>query len=58
MTGAGRRVPRLQTSIGRYPSHKDGREPPLEIAFGEFLRDGRRIFSGYIREARPPAAGS
>jgi PAS domain S-box-containing protein len=36
--------------------HKDGREIPLEIAFGEFLRDGRRIFSGYIREARPQAA--
>jgi PAS domain S-box-containing protein len=36
--------------------HKHGHEIPLVIAFGEFVRDGRRIFSGYIREAIPRSA--
>jgi PAS domain S-box-containing protein len=30
--------------------HKNGKEIPLEIAFGEFISAGRRIFSGYVRE--------
>lgn len=30
--------------------HKDGREVPLEISFGEFFRTGRRIFTGFVRQ--------
>ena len=30
--------------------HKNGREIPLELAFGEFERDGRRLFIGYARD--------
>ncbi len=30
--------------------HKDGREIPLEISFGEFTRDGRRFFTGIARD--------
>lgn len=29
---------------------KDGREIPVEISFGEFMSDGRRIFSGILRD--------
>lgn len=30
---------------------RDGREIPVEISFGEFLdRDGRRVFSGFLRD--------
>jgi PAS domain S-box-containing protein len=29
---------------------KDGREIPLEVAFGEFRRDGRHYFTGTIRD--------
>lgn len=32
--------------------HKDGSTLQLEIAFGEFHRQGQRYFSGYIRRAR------
>jgi PAS domain S-box-containing protein len=32
--------------------HKDGSTMQLEIAFGEFQREGHRYFSGYIRRAR------
>lgn len=32
--------------------HKDGSSLQLEIAFGEFHREGQRYFSGYIRRAR------
>jgi PAS domain S-box-containing protein len=32
--------------------HKDGREVMLEISFAEFRRSSRRIFTGFIREAR------
>jgi PAS domain S-box-containing protein len=30
--------------------HKDGREIPLEITFGEFVRDGRHYFTGIMRD--------
>jgi PAS domain S-box-containing protein len=30
--------------------HKDGREIPLEISFGEYVREGQRIFTGVIRD--------
>jgi PAS domain S-box-containing protein len=30
--------------------HKDGREIPLEVSFGEFTEDGRRFFSGIVRD--------
>ncbi|HEY6250941.1 MAG TPA: PAS domain S-box protein [Candidatus Angelobacter sp.] len=32
--------------VGR---HKDGRELPLELSFGEFLLRGQRFFTGFIR---------
>ena len=35
---------------------KDGREVPTEISFGEFMSDGRRIFSGVIRDISERAA--
>lgn len=28
----------------------DGREIPVEISFGEIVSDGRRIFSGILRD--------
>lgn len=31
--------------------HKSGREIPVEVSFGEQLREGRRIFTGIIRDA-------
>ena len=30
--------------------HKSGAEIPLEISFGEHIRDGRRIFTGILRD--------
>jgi PAS domain S-box-containing protein len=31
--------------------HKDGREFPVEVSFGEFIDDtGRRVFSGFMRD--------
>lgn len=30
--------------------HGSGREIPLELAFGEFVRDGERFFTGFIRD--------
>jgi PAS domain S-box-containing protein len=30
--------------------HRDGREIPLEITFGEFVRDGRHYFTGIMRD--------
>ena len=30
--------------------HKDGHEVPLELSFGEFVREGRRFFTGIIRD--------
>lgn len=30
--------------------HKDGREIPLEVSFGEFALNGRRYFTGIIRD--------
>lgn len=30
--------------------HKDGHEIPLELSFGEFLRDGQRFFTGIARD--------
>ncbi len=29
---------------------KDGRQIPVEISFGEFVQDGRRVFSGFVRD--------
>jgi PAS domain S-box-containing protein len=38
--------------------HKDGRELQVEISFGEFSRQGRRIFTGFARPlVKTPAAG-
>lgn len=36
--------------------HKDGSEIPLEVAFGEFVRDGKKLFSGYVRRKGQAAA--
>lgn len=30
--------------------HKDGREIPLELSFGEFVENGRRVFTGIARD--------
>lgn len=30
--------------------HKDGREIPLELSFGEFMENGRRLFTGIVRD--------
>ncbi len=30
--------------------HKDGREIPLELSFGEFMSDGKRYFTGIARD--------
>jgi len=30
--------------------HRDGREIPLEVAFGEYSREGRHFFTGMIRD--------
>jgi two-component system cell cycle sensor histidine kinase/response regulator CckA len=30
--------------------HKDGHEVPLELSFGEFVREGKRFFTGIIRD--------
>ena len=30
--------------------HKDGREIPLEVSFGEFSKNGRHIFTGIVRD--------
>src|SRR2546422_4397861 len=30
--------------------HKDGREIPLELSFGEFTENGRRFFTGIARD--------
>ncbi|MBI4470477.1 MAG: PAS domain S-box protein [Acidobacteria bacterium] len=38
---AGRQLPGL---------HRDGREIPLEISFGELVRDGRRYFTAALRD--------
>jgi PAS domain S-box-containing protein len=32
--------------------HKDGSELPLEISFGEFWRNGKRVFTGFVRDCR------
>jgi PAS domain S-box-containing protein len=38
--------------------HKDGSQVPVEISFGEFSRQGRRIFTGFARlRTRTSAAG-
>ena len=29
---------------------RDGREIPMEISFGEFLENGRRVFAGFMRD--------
>src|SRR5262249_13392660 len=30
--------------------HRDGYEVPVEVAFSEYVKDGRRIFTGIIRD--------
>jgi PAS domain S-box-containing protein len=35
---------------------REGRRLPVEISFGEFLLDGQRIFSGFIRDVSDRAA--
>jgi len=30
--------------------HKDGREFPIEVSFGELSRDGHKVFTGFIRD--------
>ena len=30
--------------------HKDGREFPIEVSFGELTNDGHRLFTGFIRD--------
>ena len=30
--------------------HKSGREISLELSFGEFIRDGKRFFTGFVRD--------
>jgi PAS domain S-box-containing protein len=30
--------------------HKDGREVPVEVAFSEFIKDGRRAITGIVRD--------
>ena len=30
--------------------HKSGREIPIEVSFGEFVRDGKRFFTGFVRD--------
>ncbi|MBA2443323.1 MAG: PAS domain S-box protein [Rubrobacter sp.] len=30
--------------------HESGREVPLEMSFGEFFKDGERLFTGFIRD--------
>src|SRR5215212_5194434 len=30
--------------------HRSGREIPLEISFSEFIKDGRRFFTGIVRD--------
>ena len=32
--------------------HKDGREIPVEVSFGEFRQDGHHVFTGIIRDIR------
>ncbi len=36
--------------IGFPGLHKSGKEIPLEISFGEFLKEGRHIFTGIVRD--------
>ena len=37
---------------------RDGREIPIEIAFGEFVSDGRRIFSAILRDVSDRVAAA
>lgn len=30
--------------------HQSGREVPIEVSFGEFVKDGHRFFTGFIRD--------
>jgi PAS domain S-box-containing protein len=37
-------------AVGVPGLHKSGREIPLEISFGQFIKDGRRFFTGIARD--------
>lgn len=37
-------------SVGLRALHRDGRDIPVEISFGEFFKDGRHVFTGIIRD--------
>jgi diguanylate cyclase (GGDEF)-like protein/PAS domain S-box-containing protein len=37
-------------SVETFGLHKSGKEVPLEISFGEFLGDGKRYFTGIVRD--------
>jgi PAS domain S-box-containing protein len=43
-----RRIP--WTGISVPALTKDGRRIPIEISFGEFVHEGRRVFSGFLRD--------
>jgi two-component system sensor kinase FixL len=30
--------------------HKSGQEFPIEVSLGELIRDGKRVFTGFIRD--------
>ncbi len=52
---AGKKRPetRIVEVVGR---HKDGREIPIELSFGEFLLKGQRFVTGFVRK-KPVAVG-
>ncbi len=37
-------------SIALLGLHKSGREIPLEVSFGEFIKEGERFFTGFVRD--------
>ncbi|MDB4886764.1 MAG: sensor protein, partial [Gemmatimonadetes bacterium] len=49
-----RRIP--WTGVPVHAITKDGRRIPIEISFGEFTHEGRRVFSGFLRDVSDRAA--
>jgi hypothetical protein len=37
--------------------HRSGHEIPLELSFGEFVRNERRYFTGIVRDVLTKAGG-